>query len=111
MATGMNCDRLKVAFAGTPEFAAVALDALIASEHEVVVVLTQPDRPAGRGRKLARSSMIRYVLQLHTRSRTRRRRIPIRQRPRPMRPRPMRLRPTESPHPIPGEPPFAMGQM
>ncbi|MGQ7845987.1 methionyl-tRNA formyltransferase [Granulosicoccus sp. 3-233] len=57
VSTGMNCDRLKVAFAGTPEFAAVALDALIASEHEVVVVLTQPDRPAGRGRKLAPSAV------------------------------------------------------
>ncbi|MFK8083166.1 MAG: methionyl-tRNA formyltransferase [Granulosicoccus sp.] len=48
----MNCDRLRVAFAGTPEFAAVALDALLTSEHELVGVLTQPDRPAGRGRKL-----------------------------------------------------------
>jgi len=51
----MNCDRLKVAFAGTPEFAAVALDALLGSHHEVVGVLTQPDRPAGRGRKLTPS--------------------------------------------------------
>lgn len=62
MATGMNCDRLKVAFAGTPEFAAVALDALIASEHDVVVVLTQPDRPAGRGRKLAPSAVKQCAL-------------------------------------------------
>ncbi len=62
MATGMNCDRLKVAFAGTPEFAAVALDALIASEHDVVVVLTQPDRPAGRGRKLAPSAVKQRAL-------------------------------------------------
>lgn len=53
----MNCHRLKVAFAGTPEFAAVALDALLASEHEVVGVLTQPDRPAGRGRKLTASAV------------------------------------------------------
>lgn len=58
----MKCDRLKVAFAGTPEFAAVALDALIASEHEVVVVLTQPDRPAGRGRKLAPSAVKQRAL-------------------------------------------------
>ena len=48
----MNCEQLKVVFAGTPEFAAVALDALLDSDHEVVGVLTQPDRPAGRGRKL-----------------------------------------------------------
>lgn len=53
----MNCERLKVAFAGTPEFAAVALDALLDSEHEVVGVLTQPDRPAGRGRKLSPSAV------------------------------------------------------
>ena len=51
----MNCQKLKVAFAGTPEFAAVALDALLDSDHEVVGVLTQPDRPAGRGRKLSPS--------------------------------------------------------
>lgn len=53
----MNCENLKVAFAGTPEFAAVALDALLASEHHVVGVLTQPDRPAGRGRKLTPSAV------------------------------------------------------
>ena len=48
----LDCQALRVAFAGTPEFAAVALDALIHSDHTVVGVLTQPDRPAGRGRKL-----------------------------------------------------------
>jgi len=53
----MNCEQLKIAFAGTPEFAAVALDALIQSEHDVVAVLTQPDRPAGRGRKLTASAV------------------------------------------------------
>lgn len=53
----MNCNSLKVAFAGTPEFAAVALDALLDSPHQVVGVLTQPDRPAGRGRKLLPSAV------------------------------------------------------
>lgn len=53
----MNCEQLKVAFAGTPEFAAVALDALLASNHQLVGVLTQPDRPAGRGRKLTPSAV------------------------------------------------------
>lgn len=43
---------LKVIFAGTPEFATYPLQALIESEHQVVAVLTQPDRPAGRGNKL-----------------------------------------------------------
>ncbi len=42
---------LRIAFAGTPEFAAVALQALLDSDHEVAVVLSQPDRPAGRGRQ------------------------------------------------------------
>ena len=40
---------MRLIFAGTPEFAAVALNALAAAGHEIVLVLTQPDRPAGRG--------------------------------------------------------------
>ncbi len=43
---------LKIIFAGTPDFAAEALKALLNSEHRVIAVYTQPDRPAGRGRKL-----------------------------------------------------------
>jgi methionyl-tRNA formyltransferase len=43
---------MKVIFAGTPEFAVPALQAIIDAGHEVVQVLTQPDRPAGRGMKL-----------------------------------------------------------
>ena len=43
---------MKIIFAGTPDFALTALDALLSSQHEVVAVYTQPDRPAGRGRKL-----------------------------------------------------------
>jgi methionyl-tRNA formyltransferase len=46
---------LRIAFAGTPEFALPALDALAASAHHLVGVLTQPDRPAGRGRALRES--------------------------------------------------------
>jgi len=52
-----DCSSLRVAFAGTPEFAATALSALLASDHQVVGVLTQPDRPAGRGRKLSASAV------------------------------------------------------
>lgn len=48
---------LKIAFAGTPAFAVPALEALLASEHRVVGVLTQPDRPAGRGRQAAASAV------------------------------------------------------
>ncbi len=46
---------MKIIFAGTPEFAVPALQILIDSEHEVCAVYTQPDRPAGRGRKLTPS--------------------------------------------------------
>ena len=44
---------MRIAFAGTPAFAASALVALIGAGHEIVLVLTRPDRPAGRGLKLA----------------------------------------------------------
>jgi methionyl-tRNA formyltransferase len=47
--------QLKIAFAGTPEFALPALRALLKSTHRVVGVLTQPDRPAGRGQQLRAS--------------------------------------------------------
>ena len=50
-------EALKTVFAGTPEFAARALAALIESRHDVVAVYTQPDRPAGRGRKLRPSEV------------------------------------------------------
>lgn len=45
-------DSLRIVFAGTPDFAARHLDALLSSDHQVVGVFTQPDRPAGRGKKL-----------------------------------------------------------
>ncbi|WP_111413434.1 methionyl-tRNA formyltransferase [Billgrantia lactosivorans] len=46
---------LRVIFAGTPDFAAASLTAVLQSRHRVVAVYTQPDRPAGRGRKLTAS--------------------------------------------------------
>lgn len=46
---------LRLLFAGTPEPAVPSLEALLASDHEVVAVLTRPDAPAGRGRKVSRS--------------------------------------------------------
>ena len=55
---------LRIAFAGTPDFAVPALDALAGSGHAVVGVLTQPDRPAGRGRQLAPSAVKRRALAL-----------------------------------------------
>ncbi|MBE9548486.1 MAG: methionyl-tRNA formyltransferase [Proteobacteria bacterium] len=46
---------LRIGFAGTPDFAAVALQTLLENQHQVVAVYTQPDRPAGRGRALQMS--------------------------------------------------------
>jgi len=54
---------VKVVFAGTPEFARVALQALKEAGFEVVLVLTQPDRPAGRGMKLQASPVKAYALE------------------------------------------------
>ncbi|HEX5394687.1 MAG TPA: methionyl-tRNA formyltransferase [Rhodocyclaceae bacterium] len=53
---------MKVIFAGTPEFAARALEAIIAAGHTVPLVLTQPDRPAGRGQKLQPSPVKQVAL-------------------------------------------------
>ena len=55
---------LKIIFAGTPDFAARHLDALLASEHQVIGVFTQPDRPAGRGNKLT-PSPVKVLAQAH----------------------------------------------
>ncbi len=55
---------MKIIFAGTPEFAAVALAALHAAGHEIALVLTQPDRPAGRGLQL-HASAVKQFAQTH----------------------------------------------
>lgn len=54
---------LKIIFAGTPDFAVPALAALIAAGHDIVLVLTQPDRPSGRGMKLKASPVKELALQ------------------------------------------------
>jgi len=54
---------MKVGYAGTPEFARVALAAVLAAGHEVPLVLTQPDRPAGRGMKLQPSAVKQLALE------------------------------------------------
>ena len=54
---------MRVIFAGTPEFAAVAMAQILAAGHEVPLVLTQPDRPAGRGMKLQASAVKQLALQ------------------------------------------------
>ena len=53
---------MRVIFAGTPEFAAQALTAILAAGHHVPLVLTQPDRPAGRGMKLQPSAVKQLAL-------------------------------------------------
>jgi len=57
-------DSLRIIFAGTPDFAARHLDALLSSAHQVVGVFTQPDRPAGRGKKLM-PSPVKVLAQQH----------------------------------------------
>ena len=54
---------LRIIFAGTPDFAARHLQALIQSEHQIVGVYSQPDRPAGRGKKLKASEVKELALQ------------------------------------------------
>ena len=55
---------MKLIFAGTPDFAVPALAALIAAGHDIVMVLTQPDRPAGRGMKL-KASPVKVLAEQH----------------------------------------------
>lgn len=55
---------MKIIFAGTPQFAAHALEALITEGHEIALVLTQPDRPAGRGMKL-NAGAVKLLAQKH----------------------------------------------
>jgi methionyl-tRNA formyltransferase len=54
---------MRIIFAGTPEFAAETLKKLLSSEHEICAVYTQPDRPAGRGRKLTASPVKQLALE------------------------------------------------
>ncbi|AGW92440.1 methionyl-tRNA formyltransferase [Cupriavidus sp. DF5525] len=61
MSKASQARSLRVAFAGTPEFARVALEAIHAAGFPVVAVLTQPDRPAGRGMQLQASPVKQYA--------------------------------------------------
>ncbi len=54
---------MRIIFAGTPEFAAVILKALLTTEHEICAIYTQPDRPSGRGRKLTASPVKQLALE------------------------------------------------
>lgn len=55
---------MKIIFAGTPEFAASSLSAILEHGHEVVAVYTQPDRPAGRGKKILKSP-VKLIAEAH----------------------------------------------
>ena len=55
---------MRVVFAGTPEVAVPALDAVAASRHELVGVVTRPDAPAGRGRRLVASPVAQRAEEL-----------------------------------------------
>jgi methionyl-tRNA formyltransferase len=55
---------MRLIFAGTPEFASAALDAIVAAGHEVALVLTRADKPAGRGRKLMPSPVKQRAIAL-----------------------------------------------
>lgn len=52
---------LRIVYMGTPDFAVASLDAIHQSQHEVVAVITSPDRPAGRGRKVRSSAVKQYA--------------------------------------------------
>ncbi|MGI9321897.1 MAG: methionyl-tRNA formyltransferase, partial [Thiogranum sp.] len=56
---------MRVVFAGTPDFSVPILQALLDSGHSVVAVYSQPDRPAGRGRKLTPSPVKQLAVQHH----------------------------------------------
>ena len=53
---------MKIIFAGTPEYAAIQLKAIIENGYDVQLVLTQPDRPKGRGQKMMASAVKEYAL-------------------------------------------------
>src|SRR5947209_19883439 len=56
---------MKLVFCGTPQFAVPTLEALLASGHEIPLVVTQPDRPQGRGLELA-TSPVKHTAQRHS---------------------------------------------
>ena len=54
---------LNIVFMGTPDFAVTILDALVKHNYNIVGVITAPDKPAGRGRKLNQSAVKKYALE------------------------------------------------
>ena len=54
---------MRIVFMGTPDFSVPTLEALVASEHEVIAVVTQPDKPKGRGKEIHMSPVKECALQ------------------------------------------------
>jgi len=54
---------LRIIFMGTPEFAVASLDILIKNNYTIVGVITAPDKPAGRGKKIQQSAIKKYALE------------------------------------------------
>lgn len=61
----MSDQNLRIIFAGTPDFAAVALQALIDKDHDICAVYCQPDRPAGRGKKMVAGPVKQLAIEYH----------------------------------------------
>jgi methionyl-tRNA formyltransferase len=53
----------RIIFMGTPEFAVASLDALVQAKHNIIAVITAPDKPAGRGMKLTESAVKKYAVE------------------------------------------------
>ena len=60
-----NYKDLRIVFMGTPEFAVASLDALVRAKCNIVVVITAPDKPAGRGMKMTESAVKKYAVRHH----------------------------------------------
>ena len=54
---------MKIIFMGTPQFAVASLDALIKAGSNIIAVITAPDKPAGRGKKLSESAVKQYAVE------------------------------------------------
>jgi methionyl-tRNA formyltransferase len=55
---------VRIVFGGTPDVAIPSLDSLVASRHELLAVVTRPDAPSGRGKKLTASSVAQRAVDL-----------------------------------------------
>ena len=65
MSTLLENNPLRIVFMGTPDFAVASLKAIVESRFDVVGVITAPDRPAGRGRKVQESAVKQFAVQQH----------------------------------------------